>query len=43
MGEAVTEFLEIFLAQHFRFTLVRATGHAGGFYIFRLAFAISFN
>jgi hypothetical protein len=39
MRETVTEFLEVLLAQHLRFALVRASGHAEGFYIFRLVFA----
>jgi len=37
--EIVTEFLEVFLAQHLRFALVGASGHAGEFCTFRLVFA----
>ena len=38
--EIVTEFLEIFLAQHLRFSGVGTPGHAEEFYIFRLVFAM---
>jgi len=34
--ETVTEFREVFLAQHLGFAPVGSPGHAGEFYIFRL-------
>jgi len=39
--ETATEFAEVFLAQHLRFSLIGTPSHAGGFYRFRFVFAIA--
>ena len=39
MCEIATEFPEVFLAQHLRFSLIGTPSHAGEFYNFRFAFA----
>ena len=36
MREVMTEFLEVILAQHLRFSLVRTPGHAGNSTVFAL-------
>ena len=43
VGEIVTKFLKVLLAQHLRFSLIGTPSHAGGFYYFRLVFAICHN
>ena len=40
MGEAVTKFFQVLLAQHLSFSLVRTPSHAGEFYTFRVLFAM---
>jgi hypothetical protein len=40
VSEIMTKFRKVFLAQHLRFSLIRTPRHAGGFYYFRLVFAI---
>ena len=42
VGEIVTQFLKVLLAQHLRFSLIGTPSHAGRFYYVRLLFAIFF-
>ena len=39
MCEVATEFVEVFLAQHLRFSLIGTPSHAEEFYLFLLLFA----
>jgi hypothetical protein len=41
--EVASEFAEVFLVQHLRFSLIGTPSHAGGFYNVRLIFATRLN